>query len=413
MPADQQADYAAIEFQAGSVFTPGAPINERDLFSGRIQQIQSILQAISQRGYHAVMFGERGVGKTSLSNVLAAFLGRVRQNYLLPRVNCDSTDTFSSLWKKALQDIVVSKKKPGMGFNAEEIETAQSVVENLPDEITPDDVRRVLSDLSKGIVLVVVFDEFDRIQDRAVTVTMADTIKGLSDYSVSATIVLIGVADSIDDLIEGHQSVERAIVQVPMPRMSPQEIKQIVMTGLSRLKMGIAPEALDEIANLSQGLPYITHLLALQSVRAALVAKKMKIESSHVEVGMKNALDQWQQSIKTAYYQATKSQQPDNLFKEVLLACALAAIDELGYFTAASVRTPLNLITAHKYDIPTFARHLKEFSEHARGPIIERVGTARRLRYRFRSPLMRPYIVMRGFADGILSRETLKRIQEG
>ena len=405
------AAYAAAEFQVGSVFTPGAPINERDLFSGRIPQVRSIIQAISQRGYHAVLFGERGVGKTSLSNVLAGFLSDVEKSYLLPRVNCDSMDTFSSLWRKALQDIVISKKRQGIGFNAQEIETAESVIADLPEQVTPDDVRRVLSELSKGVVLVVVFDEFDRIQDRTVTVAMADTIKTLSDYSVSATILLIGVADSIDELIEEHQSIERAIVQVPMPRMSPQETKQIVLNGLARLSMEIDSDSLDEIASLSQGLPYITHLLALQSVRAALAEKNLKIESVHVETGMRSALDQWQQSIKHSYYAATKSQQPDNIFKEVLLACALAEIDDLGYFSAAAVRTPLNIITGHGYDIPNFARHLKEFSEAGRGPILERVGTVRRLRYRFRSPLMRPYIVMRGFADGLLTKKNLKRIQ--
>ena len=374
-------------------------------------QVNNILRAVSQRGYHAILYGERGVGKTSLSNVLADFLRDAGQNYLLPRVNCDSTDTFSSLWRKALQDMVISKRRQGIGFNAQDIETTQSVIDELPADITPDDVRRTLEELSKGIVLVVIFDEFDRVPDRAVTRAMADTIKALSDYSVNATILLIGVADSIDDLIEEHQSIERAIVQVAMPRMSADETKQIVKNGLARLRMEIDDSSLDEISSLSQGLPYVTHLLALQSVRAALEDKSLSIRNAHVEAGMRNALDQWQQSIKSAYYDATKSQQPDNIFKEVLLACALASMDDLGYFTAAAVRYPLNVITGGHYDIPNFARHLKEFSEAGRGTILQRVGNVRRLRYRFRSPLMRPYIVMRGFSEGLLSKASLSKIQ--
>ena len=64
-------------------------------------------------------------------------------------------------------------------------------------------------------MLVIVFDEFDRLTDKKITTTMADTIKTLSDYSVPSTILLIGVADSVDGLVEGHQSIERALCADP------------------------------------------------------------------------------------------------------------------------------------------------------------------------------------------------------
>ena len=40
------------------------------------------------------------------------------------------------------------------------------------------------------------------------------------DAKVPATVVLIGVADSVGELIREHGSVERALVQIQMPRMS-------------------------------------------------------------------------------------------------------------------------------------------------------------------------------------------------
>jgi hypothetical protein len=45
------------------------------------------------------------------------------------------------------------------------------------------------------------------------------TIKTLSDNasSIKTTLILVGVADSVDELIGEHQSIERAIKQVPMP----------------------------------------------------------------------------------------------------------------------------------------------------------------------------------------------------
>lgn len=295
-----------------------------------------------------------------------------------------------------------------MGFNADQIEFNKTAVDHLPETITPDHVRRTLAQLAKGLILVPVFDEFDRIRDGHVCTLMADTIKTLSDYAIPATVVIIGVADSVNELIGEHQSIERALIQVPMPRMSRSETEQIVQNGLVRLQMTIDGDALDEIARLSQGLPYITHLLALNSSKTTIADQRRQITSGDVDRGIKAAVDQWHQSIKSAYYHATKSQQPGHIYKEVLLACALAEADDLGYFAAADVRGPLRAITGKSYDIPNFARHLKELSESGRGDMLNRTVEKRRLRYRFNSPMMRPYVVMRGFSEQLLDKDMIK-----
>ena len=181
----------ALSFTAGSVFTPGAPINEKDLFAGRREQVENIIDAVSQRGYHAILYGERGVGKTSLSNMLSAFLGR-RQTALISRINCDTSDTFSSLWTKAFKEIDSSRHRRPVGLTS----APQAPVLGVDDDnITPDSARRALQELSTSTPLVVIFDEFDRVQHAGATVLMADTIKSLSDYSVPATILIIGVAE--------------------------------------------------------------------------------------------------------------------------------------------------------------------------------------------------------------------------
>src|SRR5271157_619723 len=101
----------ALSLETGAVFTPGAPINEKDLFAGRTQQVEKIIDAVSQRGYHAILYGERGVGKTSLSNMRSSFLAQ-RHAYDISRTNCDISDTFTALWTKALKDIEASKRQP-------------------------------------------------------------------------------------------------------------------------------------------------------------------------------------------------------------------------------------------------------------------------------------------------------------
>lgn len=388
--------------EAGNVFTPGSPVSTRDLFAGRSDQLRDIMGAISQRGYHAVLYGERGVGKTSLANMLVAFLSMAQQPHLVGRVNCDAGDTFSSIWHKATRDISFTNPQRSIGFNSTESVVHTPVSATMPPVVQPDDIRRVLADLSRHGKVLVVLDEYDRIIDRQVATLISDTIKALSDFGVDATVLIIGVADTIDDLIEGHQSIERALVQIPMPRMSDDEIATILENGLAKLGMQLDGGAKAHLVNLTQGLPYVAHLLGLHTSRVALEKQISSVNRSHADLGIQRALEQWQQSIRTAYVDAVRSPQPINLFKEVLLACALAETDELGYFSASGVRAPLKQITGRALDIPSFARHLKEFSTAARGEIIERVGSARKLRYRFTSPLMRPYTIMRGYDEGLL-----------
>jgi Cdc6-like AAA superfamily ATPase len=393
--------FQAKMIEAGQVFTPGAPVNDDDLFAGRLDQLSKIVGAVSQRGFHAVLFGERGVGKTSLANILAERLKRI---FLIAKVNCDAGDDFSSIWRKALRDITIEDRQQGIGFNAEFTTTRSPVSNLLPGIVTPDDVRRLLTSLGGNRTVLVILDEFDRLSSNNQTaMAISDTIKGLSDFGVNASVLLIGVAESIDELVVGHKSIERALVQIPMPRMSDDELEQIFQKGMKRLGMAMDPMAESYLISLSQGLPYIAHLLALHSTRAALMDRSLTVSRDHANKGIEFSLEQWQESIKTAHYDAVKSQQPGAIYRQVLLACALAQVDDRGYFTAAAVRAPLSKILNRQIDIPNFARHLKEFSEAGRGRIITRVGAARKLRYRFVSPLMRPYIIMRGYSDKLLS----------
>jgi len=404
-------DFDSLIYRTGTVFTPGAPINERELFAGRKEQVLKIIDAISQRGCHAILYGERGTGKTSLSNMISAFLAR-RQAFVVSRTNCDISDTYASLWAKAFKDIEAAKRRPSIGFGGLRNRVATAPPPDVvADPETPDGVRRTLESMSASASLIVIFDEFDRIRRPDAITAMADTIKGLSDHAVDATVLVIGVADSVDELIREHQSIERALIQVHMPAMSESEIRGIVMAGFEKLGMEIDFEACEDLVHYSQGTPYITHLLSIYSARAALGARSLMIEPAHVEQGMNRALDQWQQSIKALYNEAVRSDQSSEFFKEVLLACALAEVDDQRYFAASAVKAPLSLIRGKVCDPLTYARALRDLCEPGRGRILHQVGDVNRRRYRLFNPILRPYIVMRGVRDKLIDKAALDREQ--
>jgi hypothetical protein len=122
---------------------------------------------------------------------------------------------------------------------------------------------------------------------------------------------------------------------------------------------------------------------------------------------MNRSLDQWQQSIKALYNDAVQSPRPGHIYKEVLLACALAEVDDLRFFTTAAVKRPLSKITDREFESFNYARHLKDLSEPGRGRILQRVGESFRLRYRISNPILRPYIIMRGIKDKLITKDQI------
>lgn len=398
-------DFDSLSLQVSTVFSPAAPINIQELFAGRMEQLNKVADVINQRGQHAIIFGERGVGKTSLANIIAVIF---RQEKKYPvKVNCDSSDNYETVWRKVFAQIRISKKDYSMVFAKDPQVELFDVTEHY-STLTPENVRQILIMLSEQTALLIVLDEFDRIRDRLTKTMFADTIKTLSDESINVTLTLVGVADSVDDLIEEHQSIERALVQIQMPRMSQLELNEIFHKGLPKLAMTIDDDAKNYITHLSQGLPHYTHLMGLHSARQALLEKKKNIALNHVRTAIQKSLLEAQQSIQSGYHKAIMSPRRDNIFKQVLLACALAKSDNLGYFAPADVREPLSKIMNKSYDIGSFARHLYDFCDNTRGPILQKTGKRRGFRYRFINPLMQPYVTMQGFATGLLREDFLK-----
>ena len=87
-------------------FSPSAPIDSKDLFAGRTRQIERLLGAIFQRGQHAIIFGERGVGKTSLANLLYDLLILAgKPSYQRARINCSEQMNFDYMWASLFRQL--------------------------------------------------------------------------------------------------------------------------------------------------------------------------------------------------------------------------------------------------------------------------------------------------------------------
>ena len=391
-----QEDWDAARADITEAFSPGAPVQEKDLFSGRTSQISALVDAVNQRGRHAIVYGERGVGKTSLVNILALVMHRPNKELIYVRVNADPSDTFTTLWKK------VFKRMSYVTSNSNGQQVTKKISDDFNAELSPDDVQLVLSDFTNNHIPIIVLDEFDRIKDQPTVHLIADSIKSLSDYSVNATVVIVGVAEDISSLTRGHESVTRALIQIRMPRMSPEEVKQLILTRYTRCGIQTDSDAVWKIIFLSRGLPYYAHLIAMNAARYSIDNKKTVVKHTDVDKALERSIVDLDQSIKEKYVMAIRSQRGDDtLYPTVLLACAFANTDELGRFQQSAVTSPLNKILPDKnYQPSTFALHMNAFCEAERGSVLQRFGAARNYRYRFSDPMMQPFVILKGLNEG-------------
>jgi energy-coupling factor transporter ATP-binding protein EcfA2 len=381
-------------------FRPSAPIDRRALFAGRSDQIAELFSAVAQPGQHAVVYGERGVGKTSLAAVTAELLAS--SGALAVRTTCDSGDDFASVWRKALGEISLRSENRGIGFapTANEVHRpASALLEGA--EVTPHVVVRGLETLARLAPIVIFLDEFDRLASSSCRALFTDTIKALSDRVVPATIVLVGVADTVDELIREHRSVERALVQVRMPRMARADLAEIARRGIEAAQMTIRPPAVDRVTALSQGLPHYTHLLTQLAAQAALGERHADVGGREVDFAIERAIQRAQQSITDAYLRAEAA--ADGSGRHVLLACALAAEDEFGFFGLADVQSAL----ARFGDVLVEAADLDRLAEEP-AAVLQCRDAASEKRYRFLNPLLQPYVVMRGLSEGVVKPRDLR-----
>src|SRR3546814_13782819 len=110
-------------------FSPSAPITSNEFFSGRYDQLNRAVEAINKRGQHFVVFGERGVGKTSFANIVCTQL----QNVVSSKVTCNREDDFKQLWRRGFYKVRFTRNQRGHGFTAETPTTITKLDMFLPD----------------------------------------------------------------------------------------------------------------------------------------------------------------------------------------------------------------------------------------------------------------------------------------
>jgi hypothetical protein len=380
-------EISPLVVKANSVFTPGYPVHQKDFFSGRVTQLQRTLEALIAPGRHPVLFGQRGVGKTSLANIL----GQSLQGVSAVKVSCDSGDTFATIWNRVLATASVTFKQQALGFvpkEATKTVTLASLLGHDPKTTKPAEVASLLTNLNHFCAIIL--DEFDKVADVAAKAHFADFIKIVSDSVPNFTIIFVGVADNIHELVGEHPSIDRNLVQIELPLMSDEEIREIFVGGLKRIDVTVEDGVSDQVPMLSGGFPHYAHLLGLCAARACVDKVSQNVDSTVFDLACQLAVQDAIEKFRDGFARATATTQASR-YPYILAACGYAASDGRGVFRATDVVDAMGEVFNTPLAVQAVVPALGEFTKGKRGQVLKAVQVGGKQCYRFSDPMMRPF----------------------
>lgn len=391
MTEDQKLKLALI----GQIYTPAYPIEIKELFSGRTKELMTILGIINQKGKQAILYGDRGVGKTSFANIVRILLENPARQIV--KVSCVSNDTLESLFHNIFSKLSMSYEvaKQRIGFGADVEKTEETVLfSNIysKEKIDNKIIQDVLGLVGETIIII---DEFDRLENGKFNKRLfSDLLKAVSDTIPSTSFLIVGVAEDVSTLIEEHQSIERNLAQIHLYSMTNDEIKGIIEKGQEPLGITFAEDVKGKIIELSSGYPHFTHSLCYYSVSAAIWDQSDRITMDYLNLAIQQTIDNSHESLRNSYRIATLATK-QNIYQEVLYAAALVHTDEYGYFQANDLEVILTDLVGKEMKVNNFVFHLGKFCSDERGEIFRISGAKNRHRYKFKNPLMKSFIKLK------------------
>jgi hypothetical protein len=294
---DQRDIFGRRRIRLRNAFTPAQPVVDPEMFAGRKGVLQNLIRSVEDERLHILIYGDRGVGKTSLVRMLAMTARDAR--YIVVYLSCGAQSEFSETFKTAATAIPLlyhSTTSP-ISSNAQGGRTVADLLG--PDKITARQFADAVSMLV-GTRVLIVLDEFDRAVSPDFRRDVAELIKSLSDMSARVQLVIAGVASDLADLLEYIPSVRRIVRALRIPAMNDEEVIELISNGERNSGLKFEPEATAFLISAAHGSPYITNLLAQGAGMAALDSKRANVTVEDVGVALEAALEDLRGRLPTA-----------------------------------------------------------------------------------------------------------------
>ncbi|MCA8892722.1 MAG: ATP-binding protein [Hyphomonas sp.] len=320
-------------------FTPSKEISSVEKLKGRESELLTIRRALPSQGRHVFIFGDRGVGKTSLA-VTSAFLHNDSSSLPI-YVLCGEGMTFFEVIQAIanatvpLDERIKNQKQSGAlnlklpdalgGFGVGGKFSNESATElprpgNINEAL---DVLRYVASKRTGRTVIII-DEFDRIRDKTQKNLFAEFIKNVPTLSDDVKLIMCGIGQNVDDILGAHPSAGRYFEPVPVQKLHHDDLWSIITDAADEAGIKIPELMLRRIGIVSDQFPHFVHLLG-DCLFWAIFDDPEEVTTAkpeHYRTALKGALKKTERDLALAYQKATEKSKNKQDYEEALWAIA-------------------------------------------------------------------------------------------
>ena len=395
--------------------TPSDTIKTPERLFGREKNLRTIDRALNSPGRQIFIYGDRGVGKTSLA-LTAAHLHASTESPPI-HVMCSKTGTFSQIMQaignaqipigdrieKTATGGALNLTLPGVGTVGVTRPTKSTPTISAPNSLNEAlDVVRYVAAKRRGQTIVVV-DEMERIESAEEREKFAEFIKNIPELDGNVRFIFCGIATDVNELLQSHPSAGRILENVPLERLHHSDLWRILTEVAKKLSVEIQQEALTRIGQISDGFPHYVHLIG-ESLFWSMFDDPAEVTRSgpdHFKEGIKGALQRTEATLRAQYDKATQKYRNTEEYQEALWALAdstsdrrqIAEIYDSSYKWIISGRTGRPLLPRDKLN----QRYLS-LRKETHGRVVVGYGAGW---FSFRENIMRGYVRLRAEDKGV------------
>lgn len=393
-----------------TVFFPSKAISSPEHLFGRAKQLTQIARAFSSDGKQVFIYGERGVGKTSLAKTAASIHQSADNEPAI--VACESSSTF----KQVVRDIAVAclpaesevrKTTEKSGFNL----GVKGLSLEMARQIEIGQIPQVSSVNSAIVILkyiaqlhsdhpVVIVDEFDRIECSEEKRYFAEFIKQISDQDLPIKFIFCGIAQDMDSLIGQHFSAGRYMAPVELGPLPADALWEIFRRAEEKFGVHIDDEIKIRASRIADGYPYFMHLIGDCLLWNMFENGNDTASPEAFEQAVRQAVEDAEPMLRECYDAATKKYANED-YHEILWAVSAVRVFPKKWREIYE-RYYLEIIKPHdregRLSQDDFYSRLLKLTKENHGAILQ---TNENGWYQFRENVVRSYVRLRAVEAGI------------
>lgn len=395
-----------------TVVNAARPVRSIQHLKGRDQQLEEIERALFAVGRHIFIFGDRGVGKSSLAATAAYQYQSADAEPIF--VSGSPDDSFNSIIANiAIQALGRSKTEARRNHESLSIEfrglrwtTGQEIsTVDLGAQIrTIGDAAELLKQVAQkhSQKPTVVLDEFDTIPDQQERAKFAALLKQLGDQAIELKFFITGVGQSCQELLGAHLSAHRQLATIELLRLGFEGRREIVQDAAEAFDIELDDDVNWRIALISDGFPYYVHLLVEKILWAAFDSPDTNASLSWDQfyAGLRVAVRETNAELRQPYEKAVLLRAPE--YEDVVWSTADG--DDL-FRSLASMQSSYVHILEKRHDRPVLDRDkynsiIRKLKNSTFGAVL-RTYPGRKGWYEYREKMLRGYVRMQAEANGV------------